>query len=110
MITKRFTKKKEDFTCEKCGKIVKGTGYTNHCPHCLWSKHVDVNPGDRLSLCQGMMKPSRVEQVSGEKGFVIINICEKCGHVKKNRVAKEDDFDQLAAIQKRNSELKNQGN
>ena len=33
-----FTKKIEDFTCDHCGYNVKGKGYTNHCPKCLWSK------------------------------------------------------------------------
>ncbi|MFA6992594.1 MAG: RNHCP domain-containing protein, partial [Candidatus Gracilibacteria bacterium] len=40
---KRFSRTIEDFVCEKCGAKVKGDGYTNHCPKCLWSKHVDIN-------------------------------------------------------------------
>ena len=32
-------KNKEDFICENCGAFVVGTGYTSHCPQCLWSKH-----------------------------------------------------------------------
>lgn len=38
---KNFTRVIEDFICENCGTEVKGNGYTNHCPKCLWSKHVD---------------------------------------------------------------------
>src|SRR3989338_8156335 len=45
--SRRFQRTKEDFTCERCGFFVRGSGYTNHCPQCLWSKHVDVNPGNR---------------------------------------------------------------
>ena len=41
-----FTRNIEDFTCEHCGATVKGNGYTNHCPMCLWSKHVDVDQGE----------------------------------------------------------------
>jgi hypothetical protein len=52
-----FKKTKEDFVCEHCGKPVVGNGYTNHCPECLWSKHVDVNPGDRAATCLGLMEP-----------------------------------------------------
>jgi len=59
-IFKKFQKKKEDFKCEKCGREVIGTGYTNHCPDCLWSKHVDVNPGDRQSKCLGLDRKSVV--------------------------------------------------
>ena len=61
MMTKKFQRTKEDFTCEKCGLVVKGSGYTNHCSRCLWSKHVDVNPGDRQTTCQGFMEPVGVE-------------------------------------------------
>lgn len=53
MQEKKFQRQIEDFVCEKCGKEVKGDGYTDHCPRCLRSKHVDVNPGDRRSKCNG---------------------------------------------------------
>ena len=44
----RFIRREENFVCEVCGAKVKGTGYTNHCPQYLWSKHVDkLIPGDR---------------------------------------------------------------
>ena len=59
---KRFSRRTEDFTCEHCGTKVKGNGYTNHCPQCLYSKHVDINPGDRLSDCGGLMEPIDIEQ------------------------------------------------
>ena len=58
--TRRFARTVEDFVCEKCGTQVEGDGYTNHCPHCLWSRHVDVNPGDRKATCKGMMEPVAV--------------------------------------------------
>ena len=40
----------EDFICENCGKDVEKSSYTarDHCPYCLYSKHVDINPGDNL--------------------------------------------------------------
>jgi len=57
MFGKLFQKKKEDFICEKCGFVNVGDGYTNHCQKCLWSKHVDINPGDRAEKCQGLMEP-----------------------------------------------------
>ncbi|MBU3901416.1 RNHCP domain-containing protein, partial [Patescibacteria group bacterium] len=47
MQSKKFQRKIEDFVCGHCGPKIKGTGYTDHCPKCLWSQHVDVNPGDR---------------------------------------------------------------
>jgi len=44
-----FTRNIENFTCERCGAAVEGNGFTNHCPACLCSKHVDINPGDRAA-------------------------------------------------------------
>lgn len=84
-----FQRKKEDFTCAHCGHSVVGTGYTNHCPKCLWSKHVDVDPGDRLAECGGLMKPLRLVNEKGE--FVITQKCQMCGHERRNRLSREDD-------------------
>jgi len=103
--TKKFQRRKEDFVCEHCGTEVKGTGYTNHCTKCLWSKHVDVNPGDRaaLEICGGMMRPVKVEgnsSVKGVEGYMIVHVCEKCGHERRNRVEKNDDFDAVIALAK----------
>jgi len=91
METKKFQRIKENFICEKCGLFVKGTGYTNHCPRCLWSKHVDVNPGDRQSLCRGLMEPIGVELKSGE--YIIVHRCIFCGVIKRNKASKDDNFD-----------------
>jgi len=103
-MAKLFVKNKEDFTCEHCGKEVKGNGYTNHCPECLWSKHVDINPGDRLATCQGMMKPVRVEGKTGEE--ILVNQCIVCGYEKRNRLSKNDNFDTVVAVvQKANANL-----
>ena len=86
-----FIKNEEDFICEHCGFAVTGNGYTNHCPRCLWSKHVDVNPGDRASTCGGMMKPFEVQMVKGE--FEIVHKCSKCKHTKRNKTSLNDNLD-----------------
>ncbi len=88
-MSKQFTKVKEDFVCEKCGTSVIGSGYTNHCPNCLWSKHVDVYPGDRKSECGGAMEPIAL-QARG-KEIIITHECRKCGHRKNNKTAKNDN-------------------
>ena len=90
-MSSKFQKKVEDFTCEHCHKEVKGDGFTNHCPHCLWSKHVDVNPGDRQSTCGGVMQP--INFMSERTGYSLIHRCMKCGHEKKNQLSDKDDFD-----------------
>ena len=93
---KRFTKTVEDFTCAHCGARVSGNGYTNHCPKCLYSRHVDNNPGDRESKCGGMMKPVSVEK-SGED-FIITHKCEKCGKTIRQHTAPDDDMDTIIAL------------
>jgi len=93
-MTKHFKKVKEDFICENCGEKVKGTGYTNHCPKCLYSKHVDEEvPGDRGSKCLGLMKPIAAEAKSGE--YKIFYVCQKCGKRMTNRASKNDSFDEI---------------
>jgi len=90
METKLFTKNDNSFVCEHCGKEVKPLGYSsrNHCPFCLWSKHLDINPGDRANECGGLMEPIRVE-LSPKKGYVIVHKCTKCGEEHRNRAANE---------------------
>lgn len=91
-----FIKNTEDFVCSKCGTEVIGNGYTNHCPNCLWSKHVDVNPGDRASNCGGMMQPIGVDKKGSE--YIITHKCERCGLVKPNKAVSEDNFDLIVQI------------
>ncbi|KKU76949.1 MAG: hypothetical protein UY03_C0023G0016 [Parcubacteria group bacterium GW2011_GWA2_47_64] len=94
---KRFTRTKENFTCEKCGARVTGSGYTNHCPECLWSKHVDKNPGDRASLCGGSMEPSSVSVLGGDT-CRIIHECKLCGFIRAQNAAKEDSIERLIKL------------
>ncbi|MCB9832763.1 MAG: RNHCP domain-containing protein [Planctomycetes bacterium] len=94
---RQFQRRIEDFDCLFCGLPVRGDGYTNHCPHCLHSRHVDVNPGDRAADCGGLMVPVALRR-DGKKGFMICHRCELCGHEKWNRSAAEDDPEELARI------------
>lgn len=93
---KKFTKTVENFSCAHCGADVIGTGYTNHCPKCLWSRDVDINPGDRASTCGGLMKPVSVE--TKNNGYIITHKCEKCGKIKRQHSAENDDTDELIKI------------
>lgn len=91
--SKKFTKKQENFKCEMCSTEIKGSGYTDHCTNCLWSKHVDVNPGDRSSDCKGMMKPIKVWH--DRSSFLIEYKCVKCGMKKKVKAAESDNKELL---------------
>jgi hypothetical protein len=100
---KGFIKNKEDFTCENCSAFITGNGYTNHCHMCMFSKHVDIAPGDRLEACQGLMKPVHVE--GSTNNVVITHTCQTCGFVRRNKLQKDDDIKALVLlIEKLNSQ------
>lgn len=95
----KFTEIDEEFICENCGKRVPKLGYScrNHCPHCLNSKHVDINPGDREETCHGLLKPIDIE-INSKKGYVIVFKCIKCGQIRKNKVAEDDNMELIYDI------------
>ena len=95
-VSKKFIRKVEDFTCENCGTNTTGDGYTNHCPECLWSKHVDINPGDRAAQCGGLMKPIEVIQSAGT--YILTHKCIRCQYIKKNKLARNDSMDAAIAL------------
>ncbi len=90
-----FIARQEPFTCEHCGEDVKPleTGsYRNHCPKCLWSKHVDKDgPGDRKSECKGLMKPVGLDYRK-KKGWMIVHQCTECRKEIPNIAACDDDM------------------
>ncbi|MDR3571792.1 MAG: RNHCP domain-containing protein [Candidatus Pacebacteria bacterium] len=91
-----FIRRKEDFTCEHCGARVQGSGYTNHCPNCLWSKHVDIDPGDRAATCGGMMEPIALE--GSTPHYRIVHRCMRCGLVRRVNVSATDSVETLLAL------------
>ncbi len=93
-----FQRNKEDFICEHCGAKNIGNGYTNHCSKCLWSKHVDVHPGDRAESCGGLMCPIKIDLEKGE--YMITHKCTKCGFERRNTFIKGDNFDAALDIAK----------
>ena len=52
-----------------------------HCPHCLCSKHVDINPGDRLCKCHGILQQIAIEPAKKEK-YKIVYKSNDCGMIK----------------------------
>ncbi len=99
----KFTEIDQEFVCENCGTKVGKLGYScrNHCPNCLYSKHVDKNPGDREEECHGLLKPIGIE-ISPKKGYVIVFKCMKCGQIRKNKVAQDDNMELIYEIAKNN--------
>ena len=95
---KNFTMKDEKFICENCNKEVNPLGYTarDHCPYCLYSKHVDINPGDRANTCKGLLKPIGIEKFKDT--YKIIYKCESCNQLHRNIMAKDDNMDLIIEL------------
>lgn len=96
------------FACEHCGAqvfpLLRG-GFRNHCPKCLWSKHLDRIPGDRADACAGPMEPVGVER-DAKRTWMVVHRCVRCGTISRNRVAlvdprQPDDFEELLAVARR---------
>lgn len=97
---KRFNELDEGFICEHCNKNVDKLVYSSrdHCPYCLYSKHVDINPGDRLNMCKGLLKPIGIEKYKDT--YKILYRCQKCGQSHKNIMARDDDMNKIIEISK----------
>ena len=80
------------FVCVVCDEAVTALtngSYRNHCPFCLSSVHVDESPGDRGSECLGVMDAIGVAHA--KKGWQLVHRCLRCGAIKRNLVAPDDD-------------------
>ena len=95
---KRFNMIDEKFKCMNCGMEVDTLNYTarDHCPRCLYSRHVDVMPGDRQNKCMGLMMPIGIEKYKNT--YKIIYKCLSCGGVHKNIMAQDDDYDMIVKL------------
>ncbi len=87
---------KDFFICRNCSKKVllaaPGTRHRNHCPHCLYSVHLDKRAGDRAVSCGSIMKPiGKTFKKDGEE--MVVHECQKCGVISKNRIAGDDSFE-----------------
>jgi hypothetical protein len=92
----------QGFKCGHCkrfiGPLPSGGHHRNHCPFCLYSRHVDATrSGDRASTCGGMMQSiGAFQRPNGE--HVIVHLCLTCGFERFNRIAADDDFDLVLAL------------
>ncbi len=92
----------QGFKCGHCkrfiGPLPSGGHHRNHCPVCLYSRHVDATrSGDRASTCGALMQPIGVfQRPNGE--HVLVHRCLGCGFERFNRIAADDDFDLVLAL------------
>lgn len=105
-----------DFRCLHCGcpvsanSILSAVGHRNHCPYCLWSRHLDLlAAGDRLSACKAPMRPlgltfkrtNKKYSRLGSGELMLVHLCTDCGRLSLNRIAADDDVDCLLETFKR---------
>lgn len=90
----------ESFVCENCGKTIEPLVYSarDHCPYCLFSKHVDILPGDRANKCHGLLEPIKIEKFKNT--YKIVYKCQKCHQTHKNIMANDDDMDIIIELSK----------
>lgn len=100
-----------DFVCLYCGAYVtsnskvSGVHNRNHCPYCLTSRHLDLfEAGDRLSACKAIMKPIGLMSKYGNNKYrqqgeiMVVHLCEDCGSISPNRIAKDDNTSKLHEV------------
>lgn len=105
--------KEKEFRCIHCAGLVladpalSGVVNRNHCPYCLWSRHLDqFEAGDRLAACKAPMRPVGLSQkrvrkkyASGAGGeLMLVHRCEACGKTALNRIAADDDPEALIVV------------
>ncbi len=101
------------FTCVHCGLPVSceprlaGVQNRNHCPYCLWSRHMDWRAaGDRLSSCRAPMRPVGLTTKRSHNRYarerdgelMLIHHCTGCGGLAINRVAADDIAADIMAV------------
>jgi hypothetical protein len=104
---------KEVFLCSNCGRLAPlpkliGTENRNHCPFCLWSKHLDLRKaGDRKSNCKAGMKPIALtfKQEGKDKWgrlkqgeLMLVHKCTSCGKISINRIAGDDNSYEILEV------------
>jgi hypothetical protein len=101
-----------DFRCIRCGTYIlamhslSGVNHRNHCPWCLWSRHMDLYAaGDRLSACKAPMrplgmaiKPGHNKYAPGGGELMLVHQCEECGRLSLNRIAADDDVQAMLEV------------
>jgi len=94
-----------DFTCVHChnyvsaGQMLAGVHNRNHCPYCLWSRHLDqFKAGDRMAACKAAMQPIGLTMKYSQKKYtpdsggelMLVHLCGGCEKISINRIAADD--------------------
>jgi DNA-directed RNA polymerase subunit RPC12/RpoP len=110
----------QGFVCAHCGgyvscdRLTAGVQNRNHCPYCLWSRHLDWREaGDRMAGCRAPMRPIGLTTKRGRNKYarahdgelMLVHRCEACGQLSINRIAADDLETALLEILDRSSKL-----
>ncbi len=103
----------EGFRCAHCHAyvvshpILSGVQHRNHCPYCLWSRHLDLyQAGDRMAACKSPMQPVGMSMKREMKRYgpsnsgelMIVHRCLDCEKISANRIAADDDPDRMLEV------------
>jgi hypothetical protein len=109
-----------DFRCISCGQYVSAESFLsgvhnrNHCPYCLWSRHLDLfKAGDRLAACKEGMQPiglalKRAAKKYGDPAqgeLMLVHRCLACDKVSINRIAADDSNPTVVEIFERSLQI-----
>lgn len=83
----------ESFVCGHCQRAVPigDVMIRDHCPFCLWGRHLDNIPGDRAAECGGLMQPLSFS-ISGGIRWIHYS-CIKCAHQFRVRAHPDDTLE-----------------
>jgi len=110
----------KEFRCDHCHlpvlseRQLAGVNNRNHCPFCLWSKHVDLRKaGDRKAACHARMEPIGLTFKATRKKYnlenhgelMVIHRCTGCGKISINRIAADDSAGALSELYRCSCEL-----
>lgn len=98
MKNKKFQKNNESFICLNCGELTEEhpTSSRDHCKYCLYSQHVDINPGDRMNSCKGLLKPIGLRSKNTKEQ--IVYRCVDCEKLTFCIVAPDDNREEIVKI------------
>lgn len=89
----------QPFVCANCGKTVMPLkmGVRNHCPHCLYSLHLDIFPNDNANSCHGLMQAVATLQ-NEDNEMLLLHKCLNCGKTSRSLVMLDDNYEEILKI------------
>ena len=90
-------KNNQSFYCENCSQLVEPhpKSSRDHCNKCLYSKHIDIIPGDRENKCCGLLKPIGIKLTPKKQ---IKYLCNKCNEPRYCVIAPDDSIEEIIKL------------